>query len=92
MSRSTSNEMPAKDDVIVRPAADSSGRYVLGTLQAPGQFLCVSYGEAIAKARTYAKRSKVRVWRTDDDRTFIRVRTSAMAKAATVRALQRTAS
>jgi hypothetical protein len=92
MSRSPSNELPATDDVVVRPAADSSGRYVLGTLQAPGQFLCVSYDEAIARARTYAKRSKVRVWRTDDDRTFTRVPTSALAAAATARAMQETAS
>jgi hypothetical protein len=84
--------MPAKDDVIVRPMPDSSGQFILGTLQAPRQFLCVTCDEAIAKARTYAKRAKVRVWRTDDDRNFTPVPTSAMAKADPIPAIRRTAS
>jgi hypothetical protein len=84
--------MPAKDDVIVRPADDSAGRFILGTLQAPRQFVCLSYDEAIAQARTYAKTSKVRVWHTDDDRTFTLVSTSAMAKASNTRRRLPTAS
>lgn len=92
MSHSPGNDKPAQDDVIVRPVADSSGRFVLGTLQTPRQFLCVTCDDAIAKARTYAKTSKVGVWRTDDDRTFTRVPMSGMAKAGATRRMQRTAS
>ena len=92
MSPLPSNAVPAQDDVIVRSAADSTGRFILGTLQAPRHFLCMTYDEAITKARTYAKTSGVRVWQTDDDRTFTLVRTRAMAKAGNTRRMQRTAS
>ena len=81
MSHLLNNDMPANDDVIVRPATDSSGRFTLGTLQAPRQFVCVTYDEAITQAKTYAKTSKVRVWQTDDDRTFTLVPMSPLAKA-----------
>jgi hypothetical protein len=92
MSHSPGSDTPAKDDVIIRPAADSSGRFILGTLRAPRQFLCVSYDEATAKAGTYAKTSKVRVWRTDDGRTYTPVPMSAMARADTTRGMRRTGS
>ena len=70
MANSPPRHTPANDDVIVAKNDDSSGRYTLGTLRAPGQFLCTTYGEAIAKATKYAKTSRVRVWHTEDGQTF----------------------
>ena len=69
--RSPSSHTPASDDVIIARSGDSSGRYTLGTSQAPTQFLCVTYSEAIATAMKYAKTSRVRIWHTEDGQTFI---------------------
>jgi hypothetical protein len=85
MSLSPRYGMPAQDDAIVRRVADPSGRYILGTRQAPRQFLCASYGAAIATARTYARTSHVHVWLTEDDRTFAAVTTRDMTPAANTR-------
>ena len=71
MANSPSRHTPASDDVIIAKSDDSSGRYKLGTLQAPGQFLCATYGEAIAMATKYAKTSRVRIWHTEDGQTFM---------------------
>ena len=71
MANSPSRHTPAHDDVVIAKSDDSSGRYKLGTLQAPGQFLCATYGEAIAMATKYAKTSRVRIWHTEDGQTFM---------------------
>ena len=70
MANSPSRHTPASDDVIIARNVDSSGRYTLGTSQAPGQFLCATYSEAIATAMKYAKTSRVRIWHTEDGHTF----------------------
>ena len=69
--RSPSSHTPATDDVLITRADDSSGRYTLGTLQSPGQLLCATYQEAIARATKYVKTSRVRIWHTEDGQTFI---------------------
>lgn len=80
MANSPSRRTPASDDVIIAKSDDSSGRYKLGTLQAPGQFLCTTYGEAIAMATKYAKTSRVRIWHTEDGQTFMPLTRSSMKR------------
>ena len=81
MANSPSRHTPANDDVIIAKSDDSSGRYTLGTLQAPGQFLCATCGEAIAKATKYAKTSRVRIWHTEDGQTFTPLTRPSMKRA-----------
>ena len=81
MANSPSRHTPANDDVVIAKSDDSSGRYKLGTLQAPGQFLCATYGEAIAMATKYAKTSRVRIWHTEDGQTFIPLTRPSMQRA-----------
>ncbi len=69
--RLPSSHTPARDDVIIAKNDDSSGRYTLRTSEAPGQFLCATYSEAIATAMKYAKTSRVRIWHTEDGQTFM---------------------
>lgn len=80
MAHSPSDHTPASDDVIIAKNDDSSGRYTLGTLQTPGQFLCATYGDAIAMATKYVKTSRVRIWHKDGQ-TFIPLTRPSMKRA-----------
>jgi hypothetical protein len=65
--------LPKTGDIVLKPVADGSRRYALGTTGHAAQIMCATYEEALAEAGRFARAQGLDVWQTHDDHTFSRI-------------------
>ena len=62
---------PEEGDIVIRQDAGGGERtYILRAAPGPDQYLLHARDDAVARAITFAKRRRVRVWLTNGDRDF----------------------
>ena len=60
--------VPEPGDIVISPFDGFPGHYALSVRPGPAQFVCVTYQEALARARRFARRARVDVWVEEDTR------------------------
>src|SRR5579864_9421505 len=60
---------PTAEDIVIRRLID--GVFAVAPKAGPPQLLCSTFEDALARAGSVAAEQRVRLWLTEDDRTFV---------------------